>query len=147
MSREVIEDPDLVQAIEELQHVARRLEWLDRELVTLDDVEKYHQLARMRAERSDHRDVISARAEKLAVPARALLLLVDQANRMRTPRRKDAPTLNALANAIAIAAATADRNLAEAEADAKLARLAEREANTRAKAAADALNYLEASRA
>lgn len=146
MSAGTIIDPDLVQAIDDLQYVVRRLEQMDQLIHDLDETEGYGRLVKMRTERADLRDQIRVRAEKLNVGPRALAILVSTANRMRTPRKNQLPMLAAVLNNIDIVTSAAAREQAEAEADAKIARVVARGAGLRAKAGAEAMAYLEASR-
>lgn len=146
MSLSVITDPDLIQAIDDLRYTVRRLEQMDQQLLDLDETEGYNRIVKMRQERADLRDTIRTRAEKLAVPPRALAMLVSTANGLRTPRKDQLPTLAVVLNHIDIARSAAEREHAEAEAEAKIARVVARGAGMRAKAGADAIAYLEASR-
>lgn len=145
MTAGTITDPDLVQAIDDLQYEVRRLEQMDRLIHELDENEGYQRLVKMRTERADLRDKIRIRAEKLQVPPRALALLVSTANRLRTARKNQLPTLAVVRNHIEIMASAAERDQLEAEAEAKIARVAARAAALRAKAGADAITYLNAS--
>lgn len=146
MSAGTITDPDLIQAIDDLRYIVSRLEQVDRLLLDLDEVEGYGRIVKMRSERGDLRDIIRNRAEKLAVPPRALAMIVGTANRLRTPRKDQLPTLQVVFNHIEIARDAAERDHAEAEADAKIARVMARGAGLRLQAGAAAMAYLEASR-
>lgn len=146
MTAGAINDPDLVQAIDELQHVARRLVRLDELVTSIDLVEQYDRIAQMHAERADLRSQIRIRAEKLNLDARALLMLVTMANGMRTQRKHQLPTMEAVRNRIEIIRDAAERAQIEAEAEAKFARFVATDAKLRAKAGADAIAYLDASR-
>lgn len=145
MSAATIVDPDLVQAIDDLQYVARRLEQVDALINDLDEVEGYSRIMAMRTERSELREQLRTRAEKLNVPPRALLLIVSTANRLRTAQKRQLPTLAIVRNHIDIARSAAERDQAEAEAEAKIARVVARAAGMRSKAGTDALAYLDAS--
>lgn len=142
MSPSTITDPDLVQAIDDLRYVVGRLEQMDRLIQDLDENEGYQRLVSMKTERGDLRGKISVRAEKLNINPRALALIVSTANRLRTARKFQLPTLAVVFNHIEILADAAGREQLEAEAEAKLARVTARGASLRAKAGADALAYL-----
>ena len=146
MSAGTITDPDLVQAIEEMQFVASRLEQLTHLILDLDEAQAYERIASMKRERADLRDQISARAEKLKLPARALALILSTAVSLRTPRKRQLPTLLAIRNNIEVATDAAARDQREAEVEAKIARVTARGAGLRAQAGRDAIAYLEASR-
>ncbi len=145
MSAGTITDPDLMQAIEDLKYQARRLEQIDSLINDLDEVEGYSRIMAMRAERAELREQLRIRAEKLNVPPRSLYLLVSTANRLRTPRTNQLPTLKIVRNHIEIARDAAEREHLEADAEAKIARVVARGAGLRAKAGTDALAYLDAS--
>ena len=146
MTAATITDPDLVQAIEELQFAGSRLEQMNQLILDLDEVEAYERIARMKRERADLQDQISARAEKLQLPARALALILSTAVSLRTPRKRQLPTLLAIRNNLAVATAAAARAQRAAEAEAKIARVTARGAGLRAQAGRDAIAYLEACR-
>lgn len=146
MTAAAINDPDLMQAIEDLEFAVGRLEQMNRLINELDENEGYERLARMKRERSDLQDTITSRADRLKIPARALALVVSTALKLRTPRKRSLPTLAAVRNHIEIVADAAARDQAEAEADAKIARVTARGAALRAQAGRDAITYLEASR-
>lgn len=146
MTAGAIIDPDLVQAIDDLRFVVGRVEILNQQINHLDEVEGYGRIVAMKTERSDLLDQVRARAEKMAVAPRALMLLVGTANRLRTPRKSQLPPLSTVRGHIEIAAAASLRDQEEAEAEAKIARVTARGAAIRAKAGADALAYLDASR-
>jgi hypothetical protein len=146
MSAGTITDPDLTLAIEELNFVVRRLEQIDFQLLELDPVEGYSRIVAMRTERADLRERVRIRAEKLNVAPRALAILIGTANRMRSARKHQLPTLAAVRNQVEIVTDAAKREHAEAEADAKIALVVARGAALRAKAGADAMSYLDASR-
>lgn len=146
MTAGAINDPDLVQAIEELGYVVRHLEQLDRQLIELDPIKGYKRIMAMRTEKGDLLDQISARAGKLQVEPRALAMLVGTANRLRSPRKNQIPTLNVVLNHIDVIKTTAERDAIEAEAEAKIALAVAHGARVRAKAGAGAIAYLEASR-
>lgn len=146
MSAAAINDPDLLQAIEDLEFTVGRLEQMNRLINDLDENDGYERLARMKRERADLQDAISTRADRLQIPARALALVVSTAIRLRTPRKRALPTLAAVRNHIEIVADTAARDQAEAEAEAKIARVTARGAGLRAQAGRDAMTYLDASR-
>ena len=142
MSTGTITDPDLVQAIDDLRYTVGRLEQMDRLIHDLDETEGYQRLVKMKSERADLHDKIRIRAEKLSINPRALALIVSTANRLRTARKFQLPTLQVVFNHIEILADAAGREQLEAEAEAKLARVMARGAGLRAKAGADALTYL-----
>lgn len=146
MTAGAINDPDLVQAIEELQFVVSRLEQLHQQVNELDEVEGYSRIVKMRTEIADLRDTIRVRAEKLNIPPRALAMVIGTANKLRTNRKRQLPTLAVVKNHIAIVQDAAAREQAEAEAEVKTARVVARGAAMRAKAGTDAIAYLEASR-
>jgi hypothetical protein len=147
MSAGTITDPDLMQAIEDLKFPARRLEQIDSLINDLDEVEGYGRIMAMRTERAELREQLRIRAEKLNVPPRALYLLVSTANRLRTARKNQLPTLAVVRSHIEIARDAAEREHLEADAEAKIARVVARGAGMRAKAGTDALAYLDASAA
>ncbi len=147
MSAGTITDPDLMQAIEDLKYQARRLEQIDSLINDLDEVEGYSRIMAMRTERAELREQLRIRAEKLNVPPRSLYLLVSTANRLRTPRTNQLPTLKVVRSHIEIARDAAEREHLEADAEAKIARVVARGAGLRAKAGTDALAYLDASAA
>ncbi len=147
MSAGTITDPDLMQAIEDLKYQARRLEQIDSLINDLDEVEGYSRIMAMRTERAELREQLRIRAEKLNVPPRSLYLLVSTANRLRTPRTNQLPTLRVVRSHIEIARDAAEREHLEADAEAKIARVVARGAGLRAKAGTDALAYLDASAA
>ncbi len=145
MSAGTITDPDLMQAIEDLKYQARRLEQIDSLINDLDEVEGYSRIMAMRTERAELREQLRIRAEKLNLPPRSLYLLVSTANRLRTPRTNQLPTLKIVRSHIEIARDAAEREHLEADAEAKIARVVARGAGLRAKAGTDALAYLDAS--
>lgn len=146
MTAGAINDPDLVQAIDELNYVVRRLEQLDQQLIELDEIEGYRRIVAMKSERADLLETIRVRAEKLAVAPRALIMLIGTANRLRSPRKHQLPTLSVVRSHIDIIRSAAERDHVEAEAEAKIALAVAHAARVRAKAAADGITYLDASR-
>lgn len=147
MTAGAINDPDLIQAIDDLRYVVSRIEQLNQQINDLDEVEGYGRIVKMKTDRSDMLDQVRVRAEKLQVAPRALMLLVSTANNMRSARKMQLPTLATVRNHLEIARAAAERDHGEAEAEAKIARVVARGAAIRAKAGADAIAYLDASRA
>lgn len=141
-----INDPDLMQAIDDLRFASRRLEQIDTLINELDETEGYARIMAMRTERADLRETLRIRAEKLRVPTRALHMIVSTANRLRTARKNQLPTLDVVRSHLDIVRTAAEREHSEADAEAKIARVVARGAGLRAKAGADALAYLDASR-
>jgi hypothetical protein len=146
MSAGAITDPDLVQAIDDLRYVVSRIEQLNQQITELDEVEGYRRIVKMTTDRADLLDQVRIRAEKLNVPARALLLLIGTANKLRSERKSQLPTLAVVRNHLDIVRSAAERDLTEADAEARVARAAARTFGARAKAGADAIAYLDASR-
>ncbi len=142
-----IVDDDLTQALDDLRYVGSRLLLLDQQIAELDETEHYDRFNAIRVERHDLQEQVSIRAQRMSLRPRALLRLVDLANRMRTPRKRELPTLNALRNAMEIANAATERQRTEAIADAKMARFIAKTISELHTDGVDGLAYLDASAA
>ena len=147
MSAGTIFDDDLTQALDDLRYVASRLLLLDQQIAELDETKHYDRWTAIRVERGDLQEQLSIRAERMKVSARALLRLVDQANRMRSPRRRAAPSLNALRSAMEIVNEATERQRIDAIANAKMARFIAKTISEFHSDGVDALAYLDASAA
>jgi hypothetical protein len=138
-------DPDLDQAIDDLEFVASRIRHVEQQVVRLDESKEYQTLVRRQHELADMKAEITVRAEKLNMPPRALLLVVEQASRLRRQNRRR-PTATQLETVLRTAADLAERDRIEAAANLVLARNQQAHVTTRLGAIDGALKYLEASR-
>lgn len=137
-------DPDLMQAIEDLQHVVARIRQLESQVRdAINDTAKYDRLAAAKQDRADMHDRVRARAERLNLPARALMLIVEEYWRLKGLGKKK-PTAGALEVAIATALKHAQTAENEAFAELEFARMDSARAAARSTAATDALKYLRA---
>jgi hypothetical protein len=139
-------DPDLEQALPELAMAARRLRQVES-IIRLPE-SGYDKRAAMITERADLFGRFETRAEKLGLPGekpgRALLMMVEEANRLYDLGRRRKPSLaQVLASMEAVSAASA-RDLADAEVEEIGARYRAIEARRRSAAADAAVQYLEA---
>lgn len=141
-------DPDLDQTCEDMAGAAARL----RQLQGLAaQTGPYSTLTARRHDLADAVEEFAIRGEKLRLHSdrrlagRALLLVVEEADRLRKRFRRR-PTGVQLADAIKVAAASAERDRVEAEAEANLARAAAKAAAYRAAFSVAAVEYLRASR-
>lgn len=146
MSAGEIIDDDLSQTLDDMRYVGSRLLLLDQQIAELDETKHYDRFAAIRVERGELEEQLSIRASRLQISARALLRLVDLANRMRSPRKRALPSLNALRNAMEIANEATDRQRVQAIADAKMARFIAKTLSQFHTDGVDALAYLDASR-
>lgn len=141
-------DPDLEAALPELAFQARRLRQLE-ELIS-DPKQSYDKFARMRAERYDVFTIFRVAAEKHAIkgeaPAEALLLIVEEADRLYDRRKRKRPSLAQVLDSLSGHIAAVERQAVAAKAEARLAQGAARDAIRHALAAHGAVAYLEACR-
>ena len=143
-----IVDPDLEAALGDLVHVARRIRQLNSILLAGERAtitNGYQQLAQQIQERADRWGEIRVRAEKLNVPPRALMLMVEEADRIYR-RRKRRCSLKDLLAAVRVVSEVYERDLEEADVDLIAARENAAEARRRATASSKAIIYLEACR-
>lgn len=144
-------DPDLDQAIDDLGGAATRLRHLQHLVANMDPVKEYSSIVLRRTELADAEDVFAVRGEKLRmhddrrVAGRALLTVVEEANRLRRVSRRR-PTPEQLSRAVQVATEAAERDRVEAEADYNLALLRRKLATWRSTSTSAALAYMEASR-
>ncbi len=142
-------DPDLDQACEDLRYEAARLRQLQAQAARPD--QPYATLTARKIELADAEEAFALRGERLhmhsdrRLAGRALLLVVEEVDRLRTRYRRK-PTSQQVAEAVKFAVETAERDRIEAEAEANLARMAAKHASFRSASSAAALQYLKASR-
>ena len=137
-------DPDLMQAIEDLRHVVSRIRQLEGMVAdSINNPLKYQQLAAAQQDRADQTDIIRGKAERLNLPARSLMLIVEEWWRVnaRSKRKPDARTVQTAVRTIVEQATIAEN---EAAAEFEFARVARQQASARATAAAAALAYMRA---
>lgn len=141
-------DPDLEAALPELAFQAKRLRQLEG--LIADPKQSYEKFARMRAERYDVLNTFRLAAEKHAIkgeaPTEALLLIVEEADRLYDLRKRKRPTLAQVLDSLASHIAAVERAAISAKAEARLAQGAAREAVRHALATHGAVAYLEACR-
>jgi hypothetical protein len=140
-------DPDLEQAIEDLQWPVRRIRQIEDQLLDPDSVARYPQLTSMLHERGELRDRLKLKADQLNLDPWALMLLVVEAEKARSKARGRRPvSLDKLLNVVRIVGEYAGRERAELNADLVAVQHLASVAAKRATAAARAVDYLEASR-
>jgi hypothetical protein len=138
-------DPDLDQAIDDLQFVAVRFDQLNDQLIRHDPVKDYQMFAAKLAERGDCADQIRVRAEKLSLHPRALLLVIQEASRLRRGKRRK-PSVAQVRAAIEQFQQYAERDSVEAAADLAAAKHRDVAARHRVNSANAVLQYMDASR-
>jgi hypothetical protein len=140
----VTHDPDLMQAIEDLHHVVARIRQLESQVAdAINDPLKYSRLSAAQQDRADQLDLVRARAERLNLHPRALMLIVEEYWRLKGPGKRK-PTTGAIE--VALDAVLKQAKVAEAEAiaEAEFARMTSLRAASRWTAAAEALKYVRA---
>ena len=147
-------DPDLDQAIEEMVQDARRLRLLQRQVAQADEVREYRNLASRKFELAELTESFNVRGEKLclaedrALAGRALLMVTEEADRLRErDRQRRRPSFNRLRDAMSVAAAREERMRLEAASEVALAEYVRKIATHNAAATASVLRYMDASRA
>lgn len=138
-------DPDLDQAIEDLEWTAINIRTVEGQLIGADDIKDYLVLARRKAELADLKGIVAARAERLNMKPRALVLIVELARRYKMQNRRR-PSAAQMANVLRMSADAAERDRDEAAANLVMAQHECRQVRARLDAALGALDYLEASR-
>lgn len=142
-------DPDLEAMLPGLAGAARRIRQMESIIKLPSQV--YHQRAPMLTERSDLYAMFEDKGAKLALPGekpgRALLLMVEEANRLyQISKGRRRPTLAQVLLGLRAIADAAERAATEAEVDLIAARYVEIEARRRFEAGRGAVAYLEACR-
>lgn len=139
-------DPDLAQSIEDLRWTVKRLRVLESQMGTLNDPRNYNKLAAVLGERADVIGELRVRAEKLNMPWRALLLVVEEYWRL-VARHRRKPDERVLEGAVRTAGEIAERERIESAAELVAAQYRANLNAARVTAATAALAYMEASHA
>lgn len=141
-------DPDLEQVLPELAYTARRIRQLESVLRIPE--RNYTQRSAMLIERADLFEAFETAASRLNLPGekpgRALLLMVEEADRLYAMNRRRRPTLAQVLVGLRAISAAAERAAGEAEVDLIAARHRDLDARRRKDAGQGAVAYLEACR-
>lgn len=138
-------DPDLDMAITDMAPVVARIRSLEEELANnRHEGALLKPIMHLEVQRADQIGALRLRAEKLNLPWRSLMMIVEEANFLRQRTRRK-PALPQVLVAVKAAVERTELDATEAVAELKLAEARQRLASSRATAASAALAYMRAS--